>query len=784
MAVTQFENFAAATKTEGEFTLGALADKIRDTSRARKDWLPWLKLARFGNVRTEKNSLRNDANVLSITGVEADYDGEKVLAMVYTSPSHTEDTPRWRILCPTSRPLSPDRREKLMGRLNGLFGGIFSTESWTLSQAYYFGSVNKNPSHQVHLIEGIPIDEHDDLDEAWQGKPSTLSNGSGGQHSTVRWIDEAALLGEITSGSSYHMAATRLLGRWARIRVPFMTARERLLAAFELVPEQARDGRWKTRYDDIDRCLEDIYGAEAHQIDQGKRRSPILEEPPEWFDDPGIVNGTEYTAALPEELPPPGPIPHEVDPSKIFDPWNALQPVAFPLRAIPDSLRAFVESRAETMGADPCALAWSAISACSSAIHGETRLMMKRRDNWYVRPAIWVALIGIPSTLKSPIITTTWHPLTRIQDGELAEWIRKHEEWASLSKKKREEVPEPQPERRLVTHDITIEKLQAILARQSRGIGVVRDELSGWIGQMEKYAPGNGGTADRAFWLQSYNGGSHVVDRVNRGTLPISNLLTTVCGGIQPDRLRSLGDITDDGLWQRFVPVIVAPASLGRDNAPGELEDSYNKMIAELLAMGAMREIRLSEGAHAVREDVQQYIHRLEAAEVLGTRFTGFVGKMAGLWGRLALVFHMIGEDPGGEVSEATARAARTILVRSILPNAARVYMAMGAAGGDIEATQSIAGYILTKGLIRIVMSDLTSNVRVCRHKSAEDIRKLLSPLQAGGWLLPEKEYNTTAWMVSDGVHSRFAAQRDREAHRRALVRAVIAGEIDPDGPD
>jgi hypothetical protein len=110
--------------------------------------------------------------------------------------------------------------------------------------------------------------------------------------------------------------------------------------------------------------------------------------------------------------------------------------------------------------------------------------------------------------------------------------------------------------------------------------------------------------------------------------------------------------------------------------------------------------------------------------------------------------------------------------------------MAMGAAGGDIEATQSIAGYILTKGLIRIVMSDLTSNVRVCRHKSAEDIRKLLSPLQAGGWLLPEKEYNTTAWMVSDGVHSRFAAQRDREAHRRALVRAVIAGEIDPDGPD
>ena len=154
---------------------------------------------------------------------------------------------------------------------------------------------------------------------------------------------------------------------------------------------------------------------------------------------------------------------------------------------------------------------------------------------------------------------------------------------------------------------------------------------------------------------------------------------------------------------------------------------------------------------------------------------------MSGLWGRLALVFHMIGPNPHAEVSEGTARAARTIMLRSILPNAARVYMAMGAAGGDIEATQSIAGYILTKGLKRIVLSDLTSNVRVCRHRGADDIRKLLSPLQAGGWLLPEKDYNTTAWAISDFVHVRFQAQKEREMHRRVLVRAVILGEADYD---
>jgi len=99
--------------------------------------------------------------VLAISGIEADYDGEAmpfddavevltkagVSAILYTSPSHTEDTPRWRVLCPTSRELPPERRDKLMGRLNGLFRGCFSGESWTLSQSYYFGSVNSNPSH-------------------------------------------------------------------------------------------------------------------------------------------------------------------------------------------------------------------------------------------------------------------------------------------------------------------------------------------------------------------------------------------------------------------------------------------------------------------------------------------------------------------------------------------------------------------------------------------------------------------------------------------------------------
>lgn len=132
--MTVFASASATRKAEEQITLSALADRIAATHAPTKSQLPWLKLARFGDQRTTKNSLRHDANMLAITGIEIDYDGgvvtvdeaeelllkSGVLSLLYTSPSHTEDAPRWRVLCPTSVELPPDRRTPLMGRLNGV----------------------------------------------------------------------------------------------------------------------------------------------------------------------------------------------------------------------------------------------------------------------------------------------------------------------------------------------------------------------------------------------------------------------------------------------------------------------------------------------------------------------------------------------------------------------------------------------------------------------------------------------------------------------------------------
>ena len=70
--ITFFPDFAAATKREEVVYLPDLADRIINTSASAKTALPWLKLATFGDLRSDKNSLRCNANVRTISGIEAD----------------------------------------------------------------------------------------------------------------------------------------------------------------------------------------------------------------------------------------------------------------------------------------------------------------------------------------------------------------------------------------------------------------------------------------------------------------------------------------------------------------------------------------------------------------------------------------------------------------------------------------------------------------------------------------------------------------------------------------
>ena len=172
-----FPDVHAKSVSVERLSIRQLAGKIRARQADAKSSLPLLKLGTFGASRTERGSLRHDGNLESVSGIEGDYDAGEVspqeaaerlrraniAALVYTTPSHAPDAPRWRVLCPLSKEISPGEREALCERVNGALGGILASESFTRSQTYYFGGVAGHAAPSVHLIEGRTIDRASDV---------------------------------------------------------------------------------------------------------------------------------------------------------------------------------------------------------------------------------------------------------------------------------------------------------------------------------------------------------------------------------------------------------------------------------------------------------------------------------------------------------------------------------------------------------------------------------------------------------------------------------------------
>lgn len=755
LAVTFFENFAASSKREELWSLDALARHIARTTATEKRKLPWLKLAIFGDQRTDKNSLRHDSNVLDVTGLEADYDAETmsfddavetvtkagILALFYTSPSHSEDRPRWRVLCPFSQPMPTNSRGKLLGRLNGLYRGIFSSESWTVSQAYYFGSVASNPAHRVEVIDGTPIDLHDDLDAIWQGKPNTndpASNRTG--HSGP--LNEDELLAQIVSGESYHQPAVRLLGRWARDGVSYLDARQRLIDAMETVPLPDRTARWHARRGDIDRCVEDIYGKAAAKRDgtDGGRTRPLQHGS---WPNPDLALATSSSDPAPE----------------------------LPLADVfPDNLGRWITSAADAAGAPADYVAGALLAAAGGCI-GNAR-WAQPKEGWQEPPVVNVALIGRPSAGKSPALDQVVNPLHAIEAEMNDDWRERKRHhatdkaaaeerrdlWRSKVKKAAKdgnappmmpvdaEEPEPPQKHRLVSTDPTVAKAERMSAGNPRGLMLVRDELAGWIAGMDRFGSGAGGS-DRAFWLQAQGGRPWSPDRVKDGDAEVSvpHLTWSVVGGIQPDRLASLllaGD--DDGLAARFIylwPEAQAPrwSEADGDLAQGKAWLSRLRSLPWTPPEPVL--LPFSRSAQTALQNWRQEVACME--EGAAGLFLSWLGKLPGFAVRLATILaHLewaadpIDADAPKMIEDIDVRRAVIFLSAYAVPMARRAFGEAALPEAERDARR------LARWLLKQQPRPTTLNVRELRRMAngpgianAARVMAALDELAALSWV-------------------------------------------------
>lgn len=207
-----------------------------------KEALPLIKLATFANDH------RSNGTIEAVHGIEGDYDAGTaqpadaaerlraagIEALIYTTPSHRADAPRWRVLCPLSAAMPADQRHALVARLNGALGGILARESFTPAQPFYVGTVDGGEPMQCIRVSGAPLDTVTGI------VPAGLPPGSGGQRAGME------------RAPSYDLALEALRSRdpadmerpeWLLLSGAFYTATAGLVdAAVALVDWQAWNG--------------------------------------------------------------------------------------------------------------------------------------------------------------------------------------------------------------------------------------------------------------------------------------------------------------------------------------------------------------------------------------------------------------------------------------------------------------------------------------------------------------------------------------------------------------
>lgn len=226
----------------------------------------------------------------------------------------------------------------------------------------------------------------------------------------------------------------------------------------------------------------------------------------------------------------------------------------FPIDILPEPIQSYIlecnsklDSNIDYMG---CSLLWL-ISVC---IGNSIEIEVKR--GWNENATVWISLVGKAGIGKTPSINNIIFPLQKINSREIKKYykeLEKYEFYENLSKKEKEEYTEVEKpiKKQFIANDITLEALVDLHQESDNAVGVFKDELAGWLKDMNKYRAGS----DLEFWLSCWSGKSVSLNRLTRKGSFVEKPFIPVLGGIQPSILNSFytEENKDNGFMDRML---------------------------------------------------------------------------------------------------------------------------------------------------------------------------------------------------------------------------------------
>jgi hypothetical protein len=400
-------------------------------------------------------------------------------------------------------------------------------------------------------------------------------------------------------------------------------------------------------------------------------------------------------------------------------PVGAYQP--FPVDALPPTLAEFVRHAAAAMGCDPAHVALPALAAAGGLI-GSCRCVLVKRS-WTEPAVIWGAVLGESGTLKTPAARLALAPVYRLQatlfddhEGRLADYEEKKEKHAEERRKhaaalrnKKKGDPDPPPLgappeepaacRRLITSDVTVEKLACLLAENSKGLLVARDELGGWLAGFTRYRA-KGAAGDLPDWLELHQAGTVLRDRQTgeQRYVCARHACASVYGSIQPATFARA--LTEEyraaGLHCRMLLAMPPrrPKKWTDVEVAPEVAEAYAGVLGKLAGLSLSKDGDGNEAPFAVRMDpeamrlwVAFYDEWAEVQAAAEGELASAFSKLEAYSLRLALLHHVVSRVAAGEDDcdplTGPSMAAGITLARWFADEARRVYSVL--AEGEAE---------------------------------------------------------------------------------------------------
>jgi hypothetical protein len=268
----------------------------------------------------------------------------------------------------------------------------------------------------------------------------------------------------------------------------------------------------------------------------------------------------------------------------------------FPIDVFPESLQSYILLNQKTLNHSidymGCSLLWLLSLCIGNACKVEVK------TGWRESVNIWIGLIGKAGLGKTPSINAIIFPIAKKNSFEIKHYqneYKKYKEFEKLSAKEKkdvEQVNEP-VRKQLIVNDITVEALADLHEENQVGIAVFKDELNGWIKDMNKYKPGS----DLEFWLSCWSNQAAILTRKTAKSSFVQSPLIPVLGGIQPGIFSQISTMEnkDNGFLDRLLV-----------SYPDKEIEHYNKNSIDQEILD-WYEAYISQFYNLVRNQVLQY---------------------------------------------------------------------------------------------------------------------------------------------------------------------------------